>query len=122
MTYDALDGALAFARADCRCVLHAKAVVPLRGKSSLLRITQTGFKAAYPDFVVAVGENAASESAHVGLCADCGYMQRITSDRGSTFYLCGRSAHDPSFPKYPRLPVIRCPAYDPKVFRIHKTG
>jgi hypothetical protein len=49
-------------------------------------------------------------------------MQLITSDRGSTFYLCGRSADDPGFPKYPRLPVIQCPGYDPKVFRIHKAG
>jgi hypothetical protein len=49
-------------------------------------------------------------------------MQRITSDRGSIFYLCGRSSHDPRFPKYSRLPVIQCPGYDPKVLRIHKAG
>jgi hypothetical protein len=41
-------------------------------------------------------------------------MQLITSDRGSTFYFCQRSASDASFPKYPRLPVIQCRGYEPK--------
>jgi hypothetical protein len=49
----------------------------------------------------------------IGLCADCRFMRRIESDRGSTFYLCERSATDPSFPKYPRLPVLRCIGYEP---------
>ncbi|HEY6339429.1 MAG TPA: hypothetical protein VIW68_13125 [Candidatus Sulfotelmatobacter sp.] len=48
----------------------------------------------------------------IGLCADCRFMRRIESDRGSIFYLCERSATDASFPKYPRLPVIQCPGYD----------
>jgi len=50
----------------------------------------------------------------VGLCANCEYMQRIESARGSTFYLCKRSAIDASFPKYPRLPVLACSGYKPK--------
>src|ERR1700733_6562552 len=40
-------------------------------------------------------------------------MRQITSDRGSVFYQCLRSATDPSFPKYPRLPVVRCGGYEP---------
>ena len=32
----------------------------------------------------------------------------VTSGKGSTFLLCGKSAIDPSFAKYPRLPVLRC--------------
>jgi hypothetical protein len=48
----------------------------------------------------------------VGLCADCRFMRRMESDRGSTFYLCGLSATDARFPKYPRLPVLRCPGYE----------
>ena len=39
-------------------------------------------------------------------------MRRIESDRGSKFYLCQRSATDPSFPKYPRLPVLQCVGYE----------
>ena len=49
----------------------------------------------------------------IGLCADCRFMRLIESDRGSTFYLCERSGTDPSFPKYPRLPVLRCGGYEP---------
>jgi len=51
------------------------------------------------------------ESAIAGLCATCGHMSRITSDRGSVFYLCELSKVDPNFPKYPRLPVLQCSGY-----------
>jgi hypothetical protein len=44
-------------------------------------------------------------------------MRRIESDRGSAFYLCGRSVSDQRFPKYPRLPVLQCEGYDPKKAR-----
>ena len=39
-------------------------------------------------------------------------MRLMASDRGSTFYLCERSATDPQFPKYPRLPVLHCAGYE----------
>lgn len=48
----------------------------------------------------------------VGLCARCVFMREIRSDRGSTFYMCQRSATDPSFPKYPRLPLLQCRGYE----------
>ncbi len=48
----------------------------------------------------------------VGLCEHCRWMRKIKSDRGSVFYLCERSATDPNFPKYPRLPVLRCAGYE----------
>jgi hypothetical protein len=35
----------------------------------------------------------------------------ITSARGSTFWRCRVSDHDPRFPKYPRLPVLECSAF-----------
>ena len=35
----------------------------------------------------------------------------IESDRGSIFLFCERSKTDPQFPKYPRLPVLRCAGY-----------
>ena len=47
-----------------------------------------------------------------GLCTDCQHAQKIESSRQSTFYLCQLSATDPSFPKYPRLPVIECRGYE----------
>ena len=48
----------------------------------------------------------------VGLCADCRFMRRMESDRGSVFYLCERSATDARFPKYPRLPVLQCVGHE----------
>jgi hypothetical protein len=47
-----------------------------------------------------------------GLCADCLHARRVESARGSRFFLCGRAASDPFFPKYPRLPVLACRGYE----------
>ena len=49
----------------------------------------------------------------VGLCVNCKFMRTIQSDRGSVFYQCQLSATNPGFPKYPRLPVLRCAGYEP---------
>lgn len=46
-----------------------------------------------------------------GLCDTCVCCRVVRSDRGSVFYLCERSFTDPSFPKYPRLPVLECAGY-----------
>ena len=46
-----------------------------------------------------------------GLCATCAHAQEIRSDRGSRFVMCGLSKTDPSFPRYPRLPVLSCAGY-----------
>jgi len=48
-----------------------------------------------------------------GLCATCGHARVIVTDRGSRFLLCGRSATDDRYPRYPRLPVTACPGYEP---------
>ena len=53
----------------------------------------------------------ADESQVAGLCATCVHVRRIVSDRGSVFYLCELSKTDPSFPKYPRLPVVACDGF-----------
>jgi len=47
-----------------------------------------------------------------GLCAACRHASVLAS-RASAFLRCGRAAIDPSFPKYPRLPVLACHGYDP---------
>jgi hypothetical protein len=62
-------------------------------------------------------DRTAEEKRRVGLCADCSYARRIVSSRGSVFYLCERSASDPVFPKYPRLPVYSCRGYVPDRLR-----
>jgi hypothetical protein len=50
--------------------------------------------------------------ATAGLCAGCRHAHLIETGRGSTFVLCERSRTDPRFPRYPRLPVVRCPGFE----------
>jgi len=50
----------------------------------------------------------------IGLCETCRHAQAIRSDRGSIFYLCRMHFEDRLFPKYPRLPVMRCEGYRQK--------
>ena len=47
-----------------------------------------------------------------GLCARCAHARPVTSARGSTFWRCARSEWDPRFPRYPRLPVLRCAGFE----------
>lgn len=48
-----------------------------------------------------------------GLCARCGAARRVDSARGSTFWRCAEHDRDPSWPKYPPLPVVRCARFTP---------
>lgn len=48
----------------------------------------------------------------VGLCRTCRWARTIVNRRGSTFYRCGLADSDPSFPRYPPLPVRNCDGYD----------
>lgn len=52
-----------------------------------------------------------NEDQRVGLCATCVHARQITSDRGTIFWMCGLSATDSRFPKYPPLPVLACIGY-----------
>lgn len=49
----------------------------------------------------------------VGLCAVCRHHRVVQTRTGSRFYLCQRSQSDPDFPRYPRLPVLRCRGFEP---------
>ncbi len=48
-----------------------------------------------------------------GLCSHCIHFKRIESSRGSVFVMCQRGLTDERFPKYPRLPVLRCAGFEP---------
>jgi hypothetical protein len=50
----------------------------------------------------------------VGLCWDCRWARRVTSGRGSTFFLCRRAETDPGYPRYPPLPRLACPGHEPE--------
>jgi hypothetical protein len=49
-----------------------------------------------------------------GLCSQCQHARLIESSKGSVFLLCELSKTDPQFSKYPRLPVLTCPGYEPR--------
>jgi hypothetical protein len=56
-----------------------------------------------------------SGSARAGLCDSCRHQQVVRNTRGSVFSLCQRSRDEPErFPRYPRLPVLSCPGYEPQ--------
>ncbi|NOT55360.1 MAG: hypothetical protein HOP18_12200 [Deltaproteobacteria bacterium] len=50
---------------------------------------------------------------HVGLCATCHHKREIVSGKGSRFLYCVRAETDARYRKYPPLPVLRCPGYEP---------
>jgi hypothetical protein len=43
----------------------------------------------------------------IGLCRDCRHARQVPAEK-TTYWLCRRAAEDPTFPKYPRLPVRAC--------------
>jgi hypothetical protein len=48
----------------------------------------------------------------VGLCSVCAHARVVSTRRGSAFFLCERSRSDDRFPRYPRLPVLRCAGFE----------
>lgn len=46
-----------------------------------------------------------------GLCPHCPHVRRITSERGSVFFLCELSRSDERFPRYPAQPRVVCSGY-----------
>ena len=58
------------------------------------------------------GDEARRAVSAAGLCDDCRHAQKVTSDRGSHFCLCQLSLTNPSFAKYPVLPVRSCAGFE----------
>ncbi len=50
----------------------------------------------------------------IGLCDSCLHQQLVPNTRGSVFSLCERSKTDPAYPRYPRVPVLSCPGFEPR--------
>jgi hypothetical protein len=63
-----------------------------------------------------LGAGSATPGSHrgpaAGLCDSCAFQRKVPNTRGSTFSLCNRSRKDPSYPRYPRLPVMECAGYE----------
>jgi hypothetical protein len=47
-----------------------------------------------------------------GLCDSCRHQQVVRTTRGSSFSLCRRWKEDDRYPRYPRLPVLRCRGHE----------
>ena len=47
-----------------------------------------------------------------GLCARCRHSRVVRGAR-SGFWMCERALTDPRFARYPRLPVLSCPGFEP---------
>jgi hypothetical protein len=56
-----------------------------------------------------------------GLCGNCLHGRTTGNRRGSTFFLCRLAESDARFPRYPALPVIRCPGHEPRPVLDHTT-
>lgn len=48
----------------------------------------------------------------VGLCRRCIHARRVPAG-AQLYWMCERSLTDPGYDKYPRLPVLQCPGYEP---------
>jgi hypothetical protein len=48
-----------------------------------------------------------------GLCDRCLHQRLVPNTRGSIFSLCERSREDAAYPRYPRLPILSCPGFEP---------
>jgi len=56
--------------------------------------------------------SAAPPGPRAGLCDTCVHQQVVRNTRGSVFSLCLRSRTDPTYPRYPRVPVLECAGYE----------
>ncbi len=73
------------------------------------RFTSGTGRAGYDRGVNKLAINA--DTSHIGLCLNCEYARHVEAKESSVYFLCERSLTDPTFPKYPRLPVLRCSGF-----------
>jgi hypothetical protein len=55
------------------------------------------------------------------LCETCASMRQVITPKGSRFFLCRLSEWNPTFPKYPPQPVVRCDGYRSRDTNEHDT-
>jgi hypothetical protein len=98
-------------------MLGLRSVLPCAGESCIqqLSVEQHSILCHWSISVLArdrfMAVDREDERRRVGLCLDCENARVIETPRSSKFYQCQLSFHDPSFPKYPRLPVVECAGY-----------
>jgi hypothetical protein len=66
----------------------------------------------------APGDTSTMPRPPAGLCDSCVHQRIVKNTRGSMFSLCERSRTDPSFPRYPRVPVEECRGHEAREERV----
>jgi hypothetical protein len=56
----------------------------------------------------------ASAGPPAGLCARCCHAKLNHTRRGTTYLRCLRASWDERLVRYPRLPVLSCPGWEPE--------
>lgn len=55
------------------------------------------------------------EHGFAGLCGKCAHCEKLAHPRGGVpYFRCLRAKTDAAFPKFPRLPVLRCKGFEEK--------
>lgn len=60
------------------------------------------------------GARAGWRGVDPGLCGACRHERVVETRSGSRFHMCLRSRVDPKYARYPHLPVLRCPGFEPR--------
>ena len=50
----------------------------------------------------------------VGDCLDCAHAKTLKTKSGSAIFMCGRAEKEPSYARYPALPLRDCPGRLPR--------
>jgi len=58
------------------------------------------------------GESRPVPAVPPGLCGGCRHSRPVQARGSSVFRLCLRSATDPSYPRYPALPMLSCRGFE----------
>lgn len=66
------------------------------------------------DRMSSAGQPEGRLRAGAGLCDACVHQRVVHNTRGSVFSLCLRSREDPTYPRYPGIPVRACPGFEPR--------
>lgn len=62
--------------------------------------------------MVSDNEERDSLANRLGQCANCRFMREQPTLRGATFFRCARADEDPTFIRYPAIPVRDCPGFE----------
>jgi len=60
--------------------------------------------------------------ADAGLCASCRFSRTVVAKRRASYTRCARSDDDARYARYPKLPVLACSGYEPRLLESRHRG